>query len=103
MIENVIQRGTNVQVLDENDRTIGSFQLGSSAWEIEGWGRDFIVVRNGQLIMTLDESGSELGSTCVYEEHRVRGVGGVSFSVQYGNSLLERLDRHCRTIERVGI
>ena len=94
MIGNVIQRGSSLQILNESGQEIGWTQIASS-FMMEGFSQEFIVVREGRCIITLDAGGRQLGSVIVPEDYRIRGIAGSSFLLQAGSNLLERYSSLC--------
>jgi len=94
MIGNVIQRGSSLQILNESGQEIGWTQIASGS-TMEGFSSEFIVVREGGFIMTLDSGGRQLGSVIVPEDYRIRGIAGSSFLLQAGSNLLERYSSLC--------
>ena len=94
MIGNVIQRGSSLQILNESGQEIGWTQIASGS-TMEGFSSEFIVVREGRFIMTLDSGGSRLGSVIVPEDYRSRGIVGSSFLLLAGSNLLERYSSDC--------
>jgi len=94
MIGNVIQRGSSLQILNESGQEIGWTQIASS-YTMEGFSSEFIVVREGRCIITLDSGGRQLGSVIVPEDYKIRGIAGSSFLLQAGSNLLERYSYLC--------
>ena len=95
MIGNVIQRGSSLQILNESGQEIGWTQIASSS-TMEGFSQEFIVVRDGGFIMTLDSAGRQLGSVILPAEWRIRGIAGSGFLMQVSDHLLEKYSSDCQ-------
>jgi hypothetical protein len=94
MIGNVIQRGTSLQILDESGQEIGWTQIASSA-QLQGFCSDFLLVRDGSYVLTLDSRGNQLGSVVIDKDSPIRSITPSGFLLQVGASLLEKYSPTC--------
>lgn len=102
MISNVIQYGTSLNVRDESGTTVSNLSVGYGT-EVEGWSEDFIVLRNGNHVYTVDERGYQLGFVQLPDsEQRVQGVTAQGFSVRNGR-LVQRYNESCRPAESYSV
>ena len=102
MIEQVIQYGTELNVRDESGRTIANVGVGYGT-ELEGWSEDFIVLRNGNQVYTIDERGYQIGFLNLSESAaRVQGVTASGFGIRTG-SFVQRYDESCRPTHSMNV
>lgn len=95
MIRLVIQRGTELDVRDEDGRQIASIGVGYGT-ELEGWSEEGIVLRNGNHVYTVDERGYQMGFLNLSEStQRVSGVTSAGFSIRNRNHV-QTYDFSCR-------
>ena len=90
------QYGSNIHTTTNAGVLIADFYI-SSASEMLGYCDDFILIRNGAHVYTVDERGYQLGFMQVPEEYRITRVTNSGFSVKKG-SLLENYGADCRLV-----
>jgi hypothetical protein len=94
MIGNVIQRGSSLQILDESGQEIGWTQTAPGA-SLQGFCSEFLLVREGSFILTMDSRGNQLGSVIVDKDSPVRAIVQSGFLLQVGSNLLEKYSPDC--------
>lgn len=95
MIADIQQYGSVLQVRNETGQEIGWIPI-SANFELVGFCSEFLVVRDGGYILSMNHRGEELGSMIVPTDYRFRTVTSSGFLLQSGANLLERYDPSCR-------
>ena len=105
-IGRVEQNGRRFVVFNENGGRIAQSNIGRGTHNLVGWGRDFFVVRHGNIIQTHDARGRQIASWNIESIHRGATISSVSitsevvsvFTVPSGATPVARLDRQLRAL-----
>jgi hypothetical protein len=88
------QYGSNIMTSTDSGVPIADFYISSES-EVLGYSDDFILIRNGAHVYTVDSRGVGIGFMQVPEEYPITRVTSSGFSVKKGK-LLESYGPDCR-------
>jgi hypothetical protein len=96
------QYGSNIVTSTNGGVPIADFYISSES-EMVGYCDEFILIRNGNHLYTVDQQGYQIGFTNLSESSaRVQGVTASGFSVRTG-SFVQVYDQDCRPVHSMSV
>lgn len=95
MIRSVVQYGSILNVWDENDNSIGTLSIGDG--EFLGYSSRFILVRYGNMVVSMDENQQNLGHEIFPEDYIIKGITENGFIAETGR-IQQLYDPYCNHV-----
>ncbi|MBU2652270.1 MAG: hypothetical protein KKA81_15175 [Bacteroidetes bacterium] len=95
MIRTVIQYGSILVARDEQDNHIGSLSIGEGI--MLGYASNYILVRYGNMVVSMDVDQNNLGHEIFPEEYKIMGITSGGFIAQTG-SIQQLYDPYCNHV-----
>lgn len=100
MFATVTQSGGMLILRDQHGQQVGNLTISNG--EFLGHSRDFVVIKYEDMIITMDQNQSKLGSTPLPSNFKVQGVTESGFYARTGNMIVV-FDRYCNRIDQYPI
>ena len=98
MIASVLEYGSTLSLRESNGNQISIVGISSDSYLL-GHSSTFLVVQNGNMIMTIDENSRTLGNVIHHGDYRVGGINENGFYVKTG-SLTTQYDKYCNIVSK---
>jgi len=98
MISSADQYGNQISLRDRSGQQVGNLTIAQNA-EFLGHSSTFVVIRNGGMIITLDENQHTLGSVVLPLDYRIGGITDSGFYAKTGGLTIV-FDPNCNIINK---
>jgi len=95
MIASATQYGSLVILRDQSGNQIGSLSISSG--QMLGFSRDFVLVKFGNMYITMDVNQTTLGSIPLDSSFTIQGITESGFSARTGRMVIS-YDKYCRQV-----